>query len=388
MASYIPWIGFIAGLILVMGTLTSAITTLVVPRRISSRITYTTWRLVYNAFFLAIRLLRTYSTKDRVLAFLGPVSLLVLLAAWLVLLLFGYALIMWPLVGSFTESLRISGSSLLTLGLASSSQGAPTVVMFVEAATGLIAVALLIGYLPTIYGAYNRRETLVTMLESRAGEPAWGPEILTRESFITGLDTLPALYADWEQWAADVAESHVNYPWLMWFRSPNPLRSWVIGLLAVLDSAALYHSLSPSRAPSEARSCLRMGFTALRDVFDIFHVPYNRDPMPSDPISLTYEEFLEGVQRLKEGGFPIERSPEDAWTNFRGWRVNYEVAAYALADIITVVPALWSGPRRWLSEAPIAPHRPAERTPERPEGEDPRAMSSQDRTRAGELVQR
>jgi len=61
--------------------------------------------------------------------------------------------------------------------------------------------------------------------------------------------------------AADVAESHSIYPILLLFRSPEPWLSWMLGLLAVLDAAAMQLSLSPSTAPSQARLCLRMGFT-------------------------------------------------------------------------------------------------------------------------------
>ncbi|HEX6509736.1 MAG TPA: hypothetical protein VF221_19075, partial [Chloroflexota bacterium] len=317
----------------------------------------------------AVGLVPNYKRKDRILALLGPVSMLVLLAVWLTLLLLGFGLMLWPLGdGNLGDGLRISGSSILTLGIASSTSAAPTVITFCAAATGLVAIALLIGYLPTIYGAYNRRETLVTMLQSRAGEPAWGPEILARGSFIESLDTSPAFYSDWERWAADIAESHVNYPWLLFFRSPHPLRSWIIGLLAAMDSAALYLALSPSRAPSEARLCLRMGFTALRGIATVLSIPYDRDPQPDAPIDLTYEEFLEGVDRIDAAGFPIERSPQEAWIHFRGWRVNYEQIAYQIADLVVAVPALWSGPRTRLREKPIPPIRPPQRTPERPEG--------------------
>jgi len=151
---------------------------------------------------------------------------------------------------------------MATLGFAAPGAGGPTVIVFVAAATGLVVVALLIGYLPTIYAAFSRREAMVTMLESRAGMPAWGPELLTREAFIGGVDTLPALYRDWELWASDLAESHTTHPALVWFRSPHPLRSWITSMLAVMDSAALYLSLPPNAAPSEARYCLRMGFAA------------------------------------------------------------------------------------------------------------------------------
>ncbi len=365
----VPWFGAAAGVLLVVFTLGSMINTMVVPRSISSRITYRTWLLTFGSFRALIRIFPRYETKDRIYAFLGPVTLLALLAIWMALFLVGYALVLWPLIGGHLEdAVRISGSSILTLGIASSTQGAPIAIIFVSAATGLVTVALLVGYLPTIYGAYNRRETLVTMLQSRAGEPAWGPEILARAGFVDALDTAPGLYSAWEQWCADIAESHVNYPWLIFFRSPHPLRSWIVGLLAILDSAALYLALAPDRAPTEARTCLRMGFSALRAIADMMGINYNQDPQPHEPILLTYDEFLEAVDRMRAGGFPIERSPEIAWVHFQGWRVNYEFIAYRLADLTLAVPAMWSGPRSMMDGTPIPPRRPAQRTPEHPEG--------------------
>jgi hypothetical protein len=152
------------------------------------------------------------------------------------------------------------------------------VVTFVAVATGLVVIALQIGYLPTIYGAYSRRETLVNMLESRAGEPAWGVELLAREQLIGSLDSLGPFFNDWQRWAADLTESHVNYPWLLSFRSPYPLRSWVVSLLAVLDAAALYLALVPSRAPSAARHCLRTGFLGLRALAGVYRVELPADP--------------------------------------------------------------------------------------------------------------
>ena len=64
------------------------------------------------------------------------------------------------------------------------------------------------------------------------------------------------------------------------------------------------------------------------------------DPDPDAGISLTYAEFLDAVTRLREVDFPIEREPEEAWPYFAGWRVNYEQAAYALAEAVDAVPAL------------------------------------------------
>ena len=81
--------------------------------------------------------------------------------------------------------------------------------------------------------------------------------------------------------------------------------------------------------------------------------------------TLTYEDFVDAIERLASVDFPLERSNEDAWLDFVGWRVNYEAAAYAIASAIDAPPAMWSGPRRHPIPA-IAPMRPATRKAQRP----------------------
>lgn len=375
MAGVFRWAGFALGLVIVVATFSSVVGTIVLPKGVRSRISYAVWRAVKQPFMAIAGRMRRYESKDRLLGLLGPVSLLALLGAWLLLFVLGYALVFLPLTGdSFMTALRLSGSSLFTLGLAASPREGATVVTFVAAATGLVVIALQIGYLPTIYGAYNRRETLVNMLESRAGEPAWGVELLAREQLIGSLDSLGPFFNDWERWAADLTESHVNYPWLLSFRSPYPLRSWVVSLLAVLDAAALHLALVPSRAPSAARHCLRTGFLGLRALAGVYRVELPTDPRPDASLALTYEEFSDGLDRLQAVGFPIERSREEAWRHFRGWRVNYEAAAYLLADRLGAVPAPWSGERPSLhlrGDQPMVPLRPRHRSPDDPEGHTP-----------------
>jgi len=193
--------------------------------------------------------------------------------------------------------------------------------------------------------------------------PSWGPELLSRTHYALGsgvstLDTLPDLYAQWERWAADVAESHTTYLPLVRFRSPRPLSSWVTALLAVLDSAALLLSLSPEIAPTvPARLCLRSGFLCFRDIGRAMGLDIPETPDPGAEISITYDEFLDAIDRLRKVDFPIERDPADAWPDFTGWRVNYEQAAYGVAYAVDAVPALWSGPRHGGQPA-IPPIRP------------------------------
>lgn len=370
------WVGFAVGVFVILATAGSVLRTLVLPRGLPSRLSvFVSQNFVWRSFLLIANRFKQYESKDRVLALAAPVTLLTVLVTWLLLFLAGYALVLWPIIGgSFTTSLREAGSSLLTLGFAATPGGAPAAAHFVAAFTGLIVVALEISYLPVIYSAFNRRETLITLLQSRAGAPAWGPEILRRHKTVELLDNLPDLYAGWERWAADVAETHANYPVLVWFRSPHALRSWITGLVAVLDSAAMYQSLCPATAPKEARLFLRMGFLCLRDIASVLGIPFESDPFPDDPIQLEYEDFLGAIHLLESVDFPMERAPEEAWDHFRGWRVNYEAVAYALADQIVAPPGPWSGPRHHLPGLEIVPQRPADRTPgnlgveERPRG--------------------
>jgi hypothetical protein len=201
------------------------------------------------------------------------------------------------------------------------------------------------------------------MLESRAGVPAWGPELLARHQLVGIIDTLPELYSDWEEWAAAVAESHTTYPVLLLFRSPEPWFSWLLALLAVLDGAAMHLALSPATASSNARLCLRMGFTALDRIGSMLGWHLDPDPLPETPIDLSFDDFDRAVGMLKEVGFPIERSAEEAWPDFHGWRVNYETAAYRLADKLVAPPAPWSGPRRHIGRQVVEPRRPPHRRP-------------------------
>lgn len=327
----------------------SVVASLVMPRGLRSSYTRLVHGVVRWPFqFLADRC-STYDAKDRVLAWAAPMAILVTLISWLGLFLVGFGLLLAGASGlGFNAAFREAGSSLFTLGFASSDRDRLTFLDFCAAASGPVAIGLQIGYLPALYTAYSRREAEVTLLQARAGVPAWGPEILYRHVQVTGLlENLPDLYRGWERWAAEISESHTNYPVLIHFRSPQPNRNWLIALLAVMDAAALELAINPNNPNSGAmRIGLRGGFNCLRDIAHMERIPYDPDPDPDSDIQLTYADFCQGIDILRYGNYPMERGPEEAWPHFRGWRVNYEATAYALAYRIDAVPAPWSGPRR------------------------------------------
>jgi hypothetical protein len=356
------------GILLIWVAGRSVIATVVVPRRIRSGLTRAVGILVDRPFHSVADRFDSYEPRDRILAAEAPLQLILLIVVWLAVFEVGFALLLWRFMGAagLPGAFDLAGSSLCTLGYLIPSTGTQRGVADVASFVGLGTVALQIGYLPTLYAAFNRRESLVTMLDSRAGLPSWGPELLARTHYglgsgVSAMEELPELFKDWERWSADVSESHATYLALLNFRSPRPLSSWLTAQLAVLDAAALYLSLVPD-APGAvaARLCLRGGFTCLGTLARArgFAIPEEADP--NDGISLSYEEFVDAIDRLAVVDFPVGRSSEDAWIEFVGWRINYEGAAYALARAVDAPPALWSGPRRHPIPA-ISPLRPATR---------------------------
>src|SRR5215813_9502664 len=337
--------------------------TLIVPRPVGGWLTRWVDVIVNGVFNFITRPIASYKRRDQILAAQAAAILLGQLVAWLLISFVGYTLLVWPFTsGGITSAVTLAGPAVF--GPNDALGAAERIIADLAAGTALIIVTLQIAYLPTLYSAFNRREDEVSLLNARAGVPSWGPELLARTHYALGsgtstIDTLPDLFQRWEGWAADLAESHTTYLPLVRFRSPRPLSSWVIALLSVLDSAALILALSPKIAPEvPARLCLRSGFICLTEIARAMRLKVPETPNPDEGISLTYDEFLDAVARMRKVDFPIEREPELAWPEFVGWRVNYEQAAYAIAQEIDAVPALWSGPRHWPF-TPISPIRPA-----------------------------
>ncbi|HEY3724089.1 MAG TPA: hypothetical protein VGN59_12120 [Acidimicrobiia bacterium] len=364
------WLGLLIGIVLVVITWTIIVSTVVVPRALRGpgRLSVAVNRATRWIFIRVSRLARTYEGKDAVLAPVGAVALLAQLVVWLFLLWVACVVMLVPYTHDLSAAMSQVGAAVFTLGAARSASATNDTITTFAAASGFIVIALQIAYLPALYAAFNRRESLITMLASRAGEPSWGPEILIRHQLVGILDSLPEFYDRWEQWAAEVSESHTTYPVLLLFRSPDPWSSWIVGLLSVLDAAAMHLALNPTTAPSQARLSLRMGFTALQRISEGIGWEFDRDPMPDSRLQLTVEEFAAAVGLLHEVGFDTERDAEEAWPHFRGWRVNYESLAYRWADRVLAPPAPWSGTRTGLKEQNVRPQRPAHRSPDKPGG--------------------
>ncbi len=342
-------LALLLGIAAIFATLSSAVRTFVLPRSDNVWLTRMVFLNVRKVLIIWIswRKIDTYEGRDHVMAFLAPFTLLLLPVVWLAYVLIGYMFIFWAIgVSPWSNAFMLSGSSMLTLGTVPFSTPVIAALEFSEAILGLGMVALLMAYLPTMYSAFSKRETAVTMLEVRAGSPPSAVEMVKRSHRIRGLGYLHEMWETWEFWFAELEESHTSLAPLIFFRSPQAERSWVTAAGAILDGAALATSTVDIPADAQAQLCIRAGYLALRKIADFFELEYNANPrFPDDPISISQDEFNEAYDELAAAGVPLKPDREQCWRDFAGWRVNYDAVLLALAALTMAPYAPWSSDR-------------------------------------------
>ena len=243
-----------------------------------------------------------------------------------------------------SEALDYRGSSLFTLGFLRPETFWLLMVSFIEAAIGLFLLALLITYLPSIYGAVQPARGGVTALSVRAGEPPSGRELIWRYWALGRMDHLMGL-AEWERWFVDVEETHTSFPALVFFRSPLPDHPGSrrpapcsMGPRCVVDVSTSTRRaggvLHPGGLPVPAPGGRLLQLRRMTPI-----------PRPTTPISITRAEWEEAVALLESEGVPIKPDREQAWRDFAGWRVNYDTVLLALANLTIAPEAPWSSDR-------------------------------------------
>lgn len=330
----------------ILGIIVSAVRTFVVPRGLPVALSRVVFVVLRGVFLRLPRRSKDYAALDHRMAFYAPTALLTLPLVWLTAVLGAFAVLYWAIdqEGAWT-ALETSGSSLLTLGFQHPGSRVTTVLSFGEAAIGLTLLALLITYLPTIYGAFTRRESFVSLMEGRAGSPPWGVTMLLRYQQIGLLDRSDELWERAELWFSDIEESHTSLGALSFFRSPQPEHSWVTTAGAVLDASSLRLAALDLPDDPHCALCIRSGYLSLRRIAAYFDIPYDADPQPMDPISISRDEFDDALDRLAAEGTPLRADRDQAWRDFRGWRVNYDPVLVALAKLTFAPIAPWSSDR-------------------------------------------
>ena len=350
-------LAFLVGASVVLGTLASAVKTVVMPRAEPALLTRWVFVGVRNLFGLRLRRITAWHDADRVMARYAPFVLVMLPGVWMAILVLGFVPIYWSVGIGLRQAFMESGSSALTLGFATDPRGAPLVATLVEATMGLGLIALLISFLPSMYGQFSRREVLVSQLDTWASTPPNPLALFRRAHAIGWMDQLDDFWAEWERWFAEIDESHTSFQALPFFRSPRPERSWITAAGAVLDGAALRLSTLDIARSWRAQLCLRSGYLALRSIASAFDIEFDDNPAPDDPISITREEYDAVVAEIVALGIPVKADRDQAWRDFAGWRVNYDVPLIALCGLVMAPEAPWSSDRSVITRLRVAPRR-------------------------------
>ncbi len=342
-------VAIVFGLIMIIGTLQDGFETVILPRKVSRRFRlsnmfyFSTW-IGWSAIG---RKMRTGTRREYYLGYFGPLSLLMLLIVWASLLVVGYALLQWgadaPLISpekidTFGTYLYMSGVTFITLGFGDVAPltGLGRFLAVVEAGTGFGFLALIIGYLPVIYQAFSRRETDISLLDARGGSPASASELLRRHSRQVNLDGLTDYLKNWEIWSAQVLESHLSYPVLMYYRSLHERQSWLTALTTILDTCALLIVGIEEATIPTARFTFGIARHAAVDLAQIFGTP----PMNPEESRLPHEEFVRLRDSLAEVGLHL-RHEEDAEQRLSDIRRIYEPFVLALSDHLLVNLPPW-----------------------------------------------
>jgi hypothetical protein len=328
-----------AAIVLVAGT--DAISTLVTTRRGRRRWwpTEVFYRFSWRAWRRIARRIRRDQEREAFLSVYGPASLLGLLVLWIFLQLIGWSFVWLGLrnelsdVHDFSDALYYAGVGFFTIGFGDivPTRGPARPLTIFEAFTGLLTTALVIGYLPTLYSAYSRREELLPVLDTVFEERVSGIGLIAAH-FPQGDPTPLWNFCDeWERWCAAVEVSHGSYPMLALFRSQRPHQSWIGALSLLADMSVTLGAVVDVPRRSDA---LRLYRRVVRAVDVVAHrVPaINEDARP-DP--LTESSFRVVYDLLASRDAPL-RPFDDAWADVRALRGAYLPRLTALADALVV----------------------------------------------------
>ena len=331
-------VAVVLGLLGVLGVLASAVRTVVVPRGESTWLAKGVLVSVSAAFGLMARSNRPYEVRDRWLARQAPTGLVMLPFVWSTAVVLSFWPVYWALGSDGWDGLVLSASSLTTLGFARGGTVPEDLFSAFEALMGLGLVALMISFLPTIYGRFAQREQPMARLALLAGAPPDPAQLLIRTFDAQALDELDEMWREWERWFADLREAHTSFIALNFFRSQDPHTHWLTAAGVALDSAALaMAALEP--VDRHGGLMMRTGFDTLRQIADQFDIVYDPDPAPTDPISVPTEYFQAILDQLDEAGLPLRDDRAQIWRDWAGWRVNYDSVLIDLAKLTHAPPA-------------------------------------------------
>jgi hypothetical protein len=358
----------LVGAAIVLVVLIDVFQSIVTPRPTAGRLRssrYLVRYLWYICRWLSYRLKST-RRRDALLGSFGPFSVLAMLFNWVVLLLLGYGLLLdamrdqiRPSPSGLGTSLYFAATSMFTIGFGDyvATSAPARIVSILAGATGLGMFALVITFLYSVTQAFQRREVAVVSLEAGAGAPPSGVTLLETYA-AAGLDgDLAEVFRRWQDWAAEVLDTHLAYTPLAYFRSSHDNDSWISSLGAVMDAATLVLTtlemddgnespggpLLTRRARGWAKLARSVGGHCIEDLVLYYDLPDVRD------VGVEFDEFRQARHRLAKVGYRL-RPEAEAWDAFRRYRSEYAGRINSIAIFWACPPGQWIGDRSPLRQ--------------------------------------
>ncbi len=273
----------VLGFILIVVVLVDAFETIILPRRVSRR--FRLARIFYKTFWkLWIKEKKLIKDPNKIKAYLGtfgPLSLIILIGIWAILLIFGFSLINYGLqiaiedptkTRGFLSYFLVSGGTFFPVELVDTyTLGVEgKLLAIIEGGVGFAFLAMVIGYLPVLYQAFSRREVNINLLDSHAGSPPNALYMLQQLSKNEITEELKSQLQKWELWCAELLETHLSYPVLAYYRSQHDDQSWVAALLMILDASTIVLASNNTKLHSFAKSTFAIARHASADLTQAF----------------------------------------------------------------------------------------------------------------------
>jgi hypothetical protein len=344
-------VGVLGGL-LVVAMLLEIFVAFLLPRRVKRdpKLVRTVFAYFWRPWRRVARML-PFQAGDTMLGIYGPLGLVLNLVLWVAMLMLGYACLLWaggshlgPAPGprgvvDFGNDLYFAAATMTTngpAGLAAHTTFARAI-QVIDAGSGLAVLAIVIGYLPSLYQAFSSREATVSQLDARAGSPPSAGRLILRSAAHGGWPVLAEYLSGWETWTAELMETHLAYPVLAYFRSQHINQNWLSAMCTVLDACVLTIACAPVGSVDSARFTFAIARHAVVDLSYTFHAS------PRDPARdrLPPADLHELLAQLRAAGIEPAEDATDVAERVARMRALYEPYINALAHHLELALPAW-----------------------------------------------
>ena len=340
-------VGVLGGVLIVM-MLSEIFVSFLLPRRVKRdpKLVRSVFAFGWRPWRRVARMLPAQA-EDTMLGIYGPAGLLMNLVLWVAAMMLGYAALQWA-GGSnlratgpvtFGNDLFFSAATMAssgTAGLSAQDTFARTV-QVIDAVSGLAVIAIVIGYLPSLYQAFSRREATVSQLDARAGSPPSPARLIARTTEHGGWPALNRYLSEWEGWVAELMETHLAYPVLAYFRSQHVNQNWLSAMCAILDACTFTIAAAPPDTVDSARFTFAIARHAVADLSYSFHVT----PAAPEVDRLPAADLGELLAKLAENGVQPTVDAATITVRMARMRAIYEPQINALAERLDLALPPW-----------------------------------------------